>query len=130
LGETGVYRSGDMIPQQGAINNAAVEQAFRQGIRDLQQLRQSMQDNPEMAKQIEETLREVQRWDPAKHPGNAALIEQIRTSVLPNIEQLELQLRRKLDGTDGQVRSSAVERVPQGYDDAVAEYFRRLSKSK
>ena len=97
------------------MNNAAVEQAFRQGVRELQQLRQSMQDNPEMARQIEETLREVQRWDPSKHPGNEELIERIRTQVLPNIEQLELQLRRKLEGKDGQVRSSAAERVPQGY---------------
>jgi len=129
-GEQGVYRSGDGIPNQGPVNNAAIEQAFRQGVRDLNQLRQSMQDNPEMARQIEETLREVQRWDPAKHPGNEELIERIRTQVLPNIEQLELQLRRKLEGKDGQVRSSAAERVPQGYNDAVAEYFRKLSKSK
>jgi len=130
FGEQGVYRSGDSIPNQGPVNNAAVEQAFRQGVRELQQLRQSMQDNPEMARQIEETLREVQRWDPSKHPGNEELIERIRTQVLPNIEQLELQLRRKLEGKDGQVRSSAAERVPQGYGDAVAEYFRKLSKSK
>jgi len=89
-----------------------------------------MQDNPETLKQIEETLREVQRWDPTKTERNDAILEQLRTQVLPNIEQLELQLRRKLEGKDGQVRSSAAERVPQGYDDAVAEYFRKLSKSK
>jgi hypothetical protein len=129
-GETGVYRSGNMIPQQGAINNAAVEQAYRQGVRDLQQLRQALQDNPDMAREVEETLREVQRFDPSRTPGNEALLEQIRTQVLPNIEQLELQLRRKLEGKDGQVRSSAAERIPQGYGDAVAEYFRRLSKAK
>ena len=84
-----------------------------------------------MARQIEETLREVQRWDPSKHPGNEALIwSRSARQILPNIEQLELQLRRKLEGKDGQVRSSAAERVPQGYGDAVAEYFRKLSKSK
>ena len=129
-GETGIYRSGNGIPQQGPINNAAVEQAYRQGVRDLQQLRQALQDSPDMAREVEETLREVQRFDPSKTPGNPALIDQILTQVLPNIEQLELQLRRKLEGKDGQVRSSAAERIPQGYGDAVAEYFRRLSKTK
>jgi hypothetical protein len=89
-----------------------------------------LQDNPELAKEVENTLREIQRWDPAKHPGNPALLELMRTQVLPNIEQLELQLRRKLEGKDGEVRSSAAEHIPQGYDDAVAEYFRRLSKTK
>ena len=83
-----------------------------------------------MARQIEETLREVQRWDPSKNPDSEARLEQIRSQILPSIEQLELQLRRKLEGQDGQVRSSAAERVPQGYGDAVAEYFRKLSKSK
>jgi hypothetical protein len=126
----GVYRSGDRIGQQGPIDQAAVEQAYRQGVRELQQLRQSLQDNPDLAREVDATLREVQRWDPSKHPGNDALLEQLRTQILPNIEQLELQLRRKLEGKDGQVRSSAVERVPPGYGDAVAEYFRRLSKSK
>jgi hypothetical protein len=58
------------------------------------------------------------------------LLELMRTQVLPNIEQLELQLRRKLEGKDGEARTTAVERVPQGYGDAVAEYFRRLSKTK
>jgi hypothetical protein len=129
-GEMGVYRSGDSISQQGPISQAAAEQAFRNSVRDLQQLRQGLQDNPELAKEVENTLREIQRWDPAKHPGNPALLELMRTQVLPNIEQLELQLRRKLEGKDGEVRSSAAERIPQGYGDAVAEYFRRLSKAK
>ena len=59
------------------------------------------------------------------------LQERISSTVLPTIENLELQLRRKLDGRDaGQVRTSAVEKAPQGYADAVAEYFRRLSRGK
>ena len=31
-----------------------------------------------MAREVEETLREVQRFDPSKTPGNPALIDQIR----------------------------------------------------
>ena len=60
--------------------------------------------------------------------------EEIQTrinQVIPRIEELELELRRKLEEKEGgQVRTGGVERVPQGYADAVAEYFRRLSKSK
>jgi hypothetical protein len=51
--------------------------------------------------------------------------------VLPEVERLELELRRKLDEkTSDQVRSAGTETVPQGYSDAVAEYFRKLSKGK
>jgi hypothetical protein len=33
------------------------------------------------------------------------------------------------DGSDGSVRSVGNETVPQGYADAVAEYFRKLSQT-
>jgi hypothetical protein len=33
-------------------------------------------------------------------------------------------------GGSGSVRSPTGERVPQGYQDAVADYFRKLSKGK
>jgi hypothetical protein len=35
-----------------------------------------------------------------------------------------------VDEADGSVRSQGGEAVPQGYSEAVAEYFRKLSKSK
>jgi hypothetical protein len=100
-------------------------------MRDLSQIRQSMKDNPDVSRDIMDLIREMQKIDPVLAPGNPALLEQLRTQILPNIEQLELQLRRKLDDQQsGQVRSSANERVPVGYGDAVAEYFRKLSKGK
>ena len=47
------------------------------------------------------------------------------------MERLELELRRKLDDKNGdQVRSAGSETIPQGYSGAVADYFRKLSKSK
>jgi hypothetical protein len=46
------------------------------------------------------------------------------------VDKLELQLRRELDDKEpGQIRSGDSLRVPSGYKDAVAEYFRRLSQS-
>jgi hypothetical protein len=70
----------------------------------------------------------MQRLDPARF-GQPALVEQLRTQVLTGLEQLELQLRRQQDQEQGgQVRSSAGRPVPAGYQEPVAEYFRRLSK--
>jgi len=44
---------------------------------------------------------------------------------------MELQLRRQLEDQEGGlVRTPAGEPIPQGYAEAVAEYFRRLGKSK
>ena len=46
------------------------------------------------------------------------------------VAELELQLRRSADDQPGQVRSSKPFAVQDGYQEAVAEYYRRLSKGK
>jgi len=47
------------------------------------------------------------------------------------LERLEALLRRKLEEKQsGQARAGARDRVPEGYSEAVADYFRRLTKNK
>jgi hypothetical protein len=60
------------------------------------------------------------------------LAERVHAALLSGVEQVEMELRRKVEETtgNGSVRSPGGETVPQGYADAVAEYFRKLSKSK
>lgn len=100
-------------------------------MRDLTQLRQSLEENPEMSRDVQEFIRDMQRLDPSKFPGNPELVERLRSEFLAGLEQLDLQLRRKLDDqTGGQVRNNASRPAPAGYQEAVAEYFRRLSKNK
>ena len=104
---------------------------MREAVRDLSQLRQSVGANSELGREITEFLRDVQRADAAYALAGPALAERIDKEVLPAMEQLELQLRRKLDAENGgMVRNSAAERVPPGYSDKVADYFRRLSTGK
>jgi hypothetical protein len=46
------------------------------------------------------------------------------------VDALELQLRRQLeDNRGGTIRNTDPARVPAGYQDSVAEYYRRLSSS-
>ena len=55
--------------------------------------------------------------------------ELVMAQVLSDVDKLELRLQRSAnDKQSGQVRSSDTDTVPAGYQDAVAEYFRRLSK--
>jgi hypothetical protein len=46
------------------------------------------------------------------------------------VDKLELQLRRSADDQAAEVRTSKPAAVPAGYEDAVADYYRRLSKGK
>ena len=106
------------------------QRAYDDSLRDLNQLRQAVRDDPEMAKQVQELIQEMERLDPSRFPGNPALVEQLHSQVLADVDKLELQLRRQLDDKDsGQVRSGDTKTVPQGYEESVAEYYRRLSKN-
>lgn len=125
-------RRGSAMPggQRGGGSDSGQElgRSYREAIRELTQVQQSLGDNPEMAKEIGDALREMRRS--GNDPGSAAeLDEKIRRQILPAIEGLELRLRRELDDR-GQIRNSAADPIPQGYSGAVAEYFRKLSKSK
>jgi hypothetical protein len=96
----------------------------------LNQLRQLTKNDPEALKAIQDLVHEMQRLDPSRFPGNPAMVEQLHTLVLSGVDKLELQLRRSSDEQQsGQVRTSKPSAVPAGYQDAVAEYFRRLSKN-
>jgi hypothetical protein len=106
------------------------QRAYDDTLRDLNQLRQSVREDPESAKEVQELIQEMEKLDPSRFPGNPALVEQLHSQVLADVDKLELQLRRQLDDKDaGQVRSGDTKTVPQGYEESVAEYYRRLSKN-
>ena len=105
------------------------EANYQQGLNDLSQLRESVQGDPDTLRQVQELIREMQRLDPKRFPGNPELVEQLHTQVLNDVDKLELQLRRQADDKQsGQIHGGESLPVPSGYQDAVAEYFRRLSK--
>lgn len=121
--------SGSAAQQRGSAEQAA--RAYSEGLQGLRQLRQQLADSPDSRAEVDRLIQEMQRIDPNRFPGNPQLVEKMRTQVLPALEQLELQLRRELDGAEsGLARSSGTDRIPAGYDQAVAEYFRRLGKAK
>ncbi|HUA01977.1 MAG TPA: hypothetical protein VMB02_16690 [Candidatus Aquilonibacter sp.] len=122
------------LPQPAGPDNSPLppdpERAFQQSLDGLNQLRQTVENDPETARELQGLIREMQNLDPRRFPGNPALFEQLHTQVLNDVDKLELQLQRKLDDKQsGQIRSSNPMPVPPGYQDAVADYFRRLSKN-
>lgn len=121
---------GNGAPRTDGPSFAGVEQAYREGMRDLNQVGREMGENPDVAREVQSLIREMQRLEPSRFKGNPELVEQLRSQVLANLEQMELQLRRKLDEQSSQVRSTPSRAVPPGYSESVADYFRRLSRGR
>jgi hypothetical protein len=100
-------------------------------MQELNDLQRSVQGQPEPLADISELLKEMQQLDPRRFPGNPAMLEELHGRVLATVDQLELKLRKEVDDKEaGQVRAGDSLPVPAGYQDAVAEYFRRLSKTQ
>jgi len=115
-------------PTDTSRNPPDVEGNYQQGMRELSQLRQRVKDDPQAAKNIAELTRQMQHLDPSRFPGNPAMVEKMHREILSSLDRLELQFQH--DGISPQARTGRPYSVPPGYQDSVAEYYRRLSKSQ
>jgi hypothetical protein len=116
------------MPPDVSANPADVERDYQQGMRELSGLRRRVKDDPQAAKNIAELTRQMQHLDPSRFPGNPAMVEEMHRQILSSLDRLELQLQH--DGVSPQARTGRPYSVPPGYQDSVAEYYRRLSKSQ
>ncbi len=106
------------------------QRLIEQGVGELQALRRATAGDPESERQIQQLISEMQHLDLRRFPGNPAMIEQIHAQLLSDVDSLELQLRRKLDGQQAaEIRAADPFPIPHGYEEAVADYFRRLSQA-
>ena len=122
-GVRGRYYDGPIRPEDVQASERAAENS-------LEQLQQQLKDDPNMQRDIQGLIRDLRQFDPAHYTNDPLLTQRIQ-AAMSSVEQVEIELRRKLDQSGGgSVRSPGSEQVPQGYSDAVADYFRKLSKQK
>jgi len=93
----------------------------------LNGVRSVAQDSPEARQQLRTLIDQMRSLDPKRFPGNPALVEQMRQQLTSGVDALELQLRRQLEESHGTIRNTNPAKVPAGYQDSVAEYYRKLS---
>jgi hypothetical protein len=114
-------------PQQGP-NPADTQRQIDQGLNLLNQVRAAVQDSPEARQELQALIDQMRNLDPSRFPGNPALVEQMHQQLVSEVDALELQLRRKLDEKQGgTIRNTDPAKIPAGYQDSVAEYYRKLS---
>jgi hypothetical protein len=112
------------------VHTAESKRVYQEGMSELSRLRRSVADDPEARRQVDELVRSLQKLDPRRFPGNPAMVDELYARVLSGVDKLELQLRHEpAESQPGQVRSDNPAPMPAGYQTAVADYFRRLSKN-
>jgi len=128
----GGYNGGPWYGNNGPIRPEDFQNNYQGTLQTLRQLEQQSQGDPAMVKDLQSLIRDMQRLNPNTYANDPLLAERIQATLLSGIEQVEMELRRKVDDAtgNGSVRSPGGQNIPQGYADAVYEYFRKLSKSK
>ena len=117
----------DAAPNDASGNPGDTEGFINQRMRELSQLHQMVRNDPQAAKDVADLMRQMQNLDPSRFAGNPAMVEQMHQEILNAVDKLELQLER--DGASSKARTGKPDSVPAGYQDSVAEYYRRLSKN-
>jgi hypothetical protein len=112
-----------------SAGSADTERTFQQELRELNQLRQMVKDDPEAAREAQELARKMQNLDPRRFPGNPEVVDQMHREVLGSIDRLELALQRRASAGQ-ESRAGKPHAIPEGYQDSVADYYRQLSKNQ
>jgi hypothetical protein len=115
----------------GAFWDPAIAQRnYQDAVRDVNRLEGEVRDNPDLLRQLRDVGAVLPRLDPNRYPnGTPRDLDKLYAEAMANIEQVEVMLRRKVEDREGgSIRSATPQPPPPGYADAVADYFRRLSK--
>jgi hypothetical protein len=120
--------SGQAVRPQQDPNPADTQREIAQGLDLLNQVRPAVQESPEARQQLQALIDQMRNLDPKRFTGNPALVEQMHQQLLSGVDALELQLRHQLEESrGGTIRNTDPTKVPAGYQDSVAEYYRKLS---
>ncbi len=115
------------VPTGASENFPDDERTYQQSVRGLNQLRQMAQGDAQVAKEVRELARQMLQLDPSRFPGNPAIVEQMHREVLSSLDRIDLQLQR--DGSTTEARTGKPSSIPAGYEDSVADYYKRLSRN-
>lgn len=116
-----------VAPQQGP-NPADTQKDIDQGLNLLNGVKAVVQDSPEAQAQLQALIEQMRNLDPKRFPGNPELAEQLHQQLVSEVDALELQLRRHLEESQGgTIRNADPTKAPPGYQESVAEYYRKLS---
>src|SRR5262249_53197799 len=96
----------------GPVRPADIQQSHRNTLQNLQQLQQQYRDDPNAQRDIQGLMRGLREFDP-NYLSNPSLLNDRIAAALAGVEQVEMELRRRVEdssGAAGSVRSSGGEK--------------------
>jgi hypothetical protein len=122
---------GDTRP--GGFSNEDIRQfrgELQRWTREAEQLRRMLQGEKIDPKEIDAMLRSLRQLDDDRVYRSPEELARLQAQVTDSAKRVEYDLRRRLEGKDGQVLLSGSDEVPEQFRKVVEQYYRSLSRGQ
>ena len=101
---------------------------FREWTNDAEGLRRQLQQAGGNPRDLDEVLRDLRAFDSDKVFADPQSLEQLQAAAIEKLKKVEFALRRKAEAGNDLLSLSGSDQVPDGFRQAIEEYYRALAK--
>jgi hypothetical protein len=104
---------------------------WREWANDTEALRRQLQQGGMNPRDLEDVLRDLRQFDNDRLYADPQGLEKLQAAAIEKLKKFEFSLRRKADSTGNESLSlSGSDQVPEGFRQAIEEYYRSLAKKQ
>ena len=97
---------------------------------DAEALRRQLQASGVNPRELDDIIRDLQRFDTEHVYADPRGLEQLQASAIDKLKKFEFSLRRKTEAGNDSLSLSGSDQVPEGFRQAIEEYYRSLAKKQ
>jgi hypothetical protein len=101
---------------------------YREWTQDAEALRRQLQASGVNPRDLDEIIRDLQKFDNERMYVDPRGLELLQAAAIDKLKKFEFGLRRKLESNNESLSLSGSDQVPEGFRQAIEEYYRSLAK--
>jgi hypothetical protein len=101
---------------------------FREWANDAEALRRQLQTAGVQPRDLDEVLRQLRQLDTDQVYADPRGLEQLQAAAIDKLKKFEFMLRRNTEAGNESLSLSGSDQVPEGFRQAIEEYYRSLAK--
>ena len=101
---------------------------WREWANDAEALRRQLVQGGMNPKDLDEILKDMRQFDYDRVYADPQGLEKLQAAAIDKLKKFEFSLRRKVDNGNDSLSLSGSDQVPEGFRQAIEEYYRSLAK--
>jgi hypothetical protein len=102
----------------------------REWANDAEALRRQLQQSGMNPRDLDDVLRDLRQFDNDRVYADPQGLEKLQAAAIDKLKKFEFSLRRKADTGNDSLSLSGSDQVPEGFRQAIEEYYRSLAKKQ